>query len=53
MNEQPSEGGSYMRNADGSLTKVIETDEKTVEPNVDVETEKTEAQAGTSTRKVK
>ena len=58
MNEWPAEGGSYVRNPDGSLTKVIETDNQTAEtPAAAGETDNADAvengDAGETTRKVK
>lgn len=54
MNEWPAEGGSYVRNPDGSLKKFVETEEQTVEtPPAVGETDQTEADADKSTGKVK
>ena len=54
MNELPAEGGSYIRNPDGSLTKIVQTEEQTVEtPVVAGETAETETDADNSIGKVK
>ena len=54
MTEWPTEGGRYIRNPDGSLTKIVEAEEQTVEtPTPAGETDETEADAANSTVKVK
>lgn len=53
MNEFPAEGGSYIRNADGSVTKVAEQEQQPAAASEPTPAENGDAQPDDAAKKVK